>query len=109
MSDAEGVLSRLAEASSVGDQVEILRSAWGSAGLVELSVDEADGVLARLAAATNREAQLRVLEHCCDERRAVCAFDVAIGPLVMAQPQHREISKLVDRAITRSSDLRYVA
>ena len=47
MSDAEEVLARLAAAESAGDQMDIIRTAWGSAGLAELSMAESEEVLTK--------------------------------------------------------------
>ena len=47
MSDAEEVLARLAAAESAGDQMDIIRTAWGSSGLVELYMAESEEVLTK--------------------------------------------------------------
>lgn len=109
MSDPEEVLQRLAAAESVGDQVDVLRSAWGSAGLVELSVQEADEILRKMAAATTRAEQLNVMQRCTDEYRLKCAFDVAVSPLMMSQPQLRLLFKIAQVGSAQTVDLKRIA
>lgn len=95
MSDAEEVLARLAAAESAGDQMDIIRTAWGSAGLVELSMAESEEVLTKLGKACSRTEQLAVLTRCSEERLLVCAFDVAVSPLIMTQPTVRHLVKIM--------------
>lgn len=95
MSDHEEVLARLAAAESAGDQMDIIRTAWGSAGLVELSMAESEEVLTKLGKACSRTEQLAVLTRCSEERLLVCAFDVAVSPLIMTQPTVRHLVKIM--------------
>jgi len=109
MSNPEEVLAALAEAESAGDQLDLIRKAWGSAGIVELSMDEAAAILKRLGEACSRSEQLAVLTRGSEERLLSCAFDVAVGPLIMSQPQLRLLLKLVHHGVASHTHPRTVA
>jgi len=98
MSDPAEILERLSLADSAGDQIDVLRSALGPCGMVELAFDEADAILRKLGTAASRTMQLAILTRSCEERQLTCAFDVAVSPLIMAQSHLRVLMKLASRA-----------
>lgn len=109
MSDADEVLERLGGAQSAGDQIDVLRCAWGASGLVELSVTECEYILQKLGKASTRTEQREVLKRSVEERLIVSAFDVAISPLIMSQPSLRHLLKIMTSTVAINATAKSLA
>jgi hypothetical protein len=102
MSDSEELLDLLATATSASDQLKFIQTAYGSSGLVELSLQEADEILKKLGEGKSRKDQVTALATSRDERLVSCLMDVAMAPLTMTPSMLRHLERVIGTASVKS-------